>query len=545
LATWIGYGAIDARAWGATCGSADSTTALQALATFLAAKGGTMLIGCPMTIAGQLTLGNSVKMQGVGPIYYAGMQSTPSPSVWPPTAGPAINCTSTTLACISISSLGVEISHINFGNPQSYPPSSGTWTPTVYPYVIATVNNSGWQGLNLHDLTFTSTSNAIDLEGLSNYSTTFTGAQFEIDNIWFNAVLNTGILFHQIDNTGTITRIHATPDYALNVASMGAYQRANFVEFRMHYAAAEQFSDIECFAAQSCFEFENATVTNNFGSLTFAASALSITNLYVNQTCQAMTAPNGNGTVMDATLIGVHIWGDQSGFHCSEGLAEISLPTNDANVSVSHAMIYVIDTFANVGCGSGCNPGGGAILRMDDLDVDTYSYYSAGQNFVNAPSGSAVSFGTTNLAAIRPCSSGCFNSGSWTPGKIMGPGPDATQSYMGQIGVGGGTKALEGAVILGGGGSNATLTGGVSFYSVNNSLQAFIQGDSSGDLSADAQGGSIFFKINNASIFSVGVVPSGPSAGKAHINLGILPTSCTGLTTGDIWDNSNVIQACP
>lgn len=559
-ACWIAsfpWNEAAANVWGAQCtetygATADSTAAYQAAANFIQYNmpGGTLLTICPVHFAGSLTLTKGgIRLAGVGPLYYPGMTDVPGPSVWPPTSGPAIDCGNTTSGCIIDNGAeGVEIDHINFGNTQPTPPGSGSWSPTVYPYIIATVNNSNWQGLNIHDNSFTSVSNAIDLEGLPNYNTTFTGAQFAVDNNWANGVLNTFILMNQMDNTGTVTRTHGTPSWYLSTASVGAYQRAHFVYFRLHYAAAEKFDDNECFAAEACFEIENNTVSNNFGSLTIGASALEVSNMTVNQTAQFMIMPNGNGTIFDGVITNTHIWGDQSGFESSMNKAIFSMPSNDAELSISHSNIYDIDRFADIGCGTGCSPGGGAILRMDDLDVNTYSYYSAGQAFVTAPSGSYVGFGTTSLSAIRPCSTGCYNNASWTPGTIMGPGPDSTQAYMAPTAVGGGTMGIEGAVQMfgsgnlpvSGAGSITSLTGWTGFFSINHALQAFIQSDTSGDLTLDAQGGYIFLKINNASLFSVGAGPGGTTL----TNVGVPPTSCSGLPSGTLAKVAGVTTIC-
>ena len=104
-----GQGAIglDARDFGAKCGTSDSTSGIQAAATAASTNGiGAVFIACPMTVAGEVSLAGDVRLTGRGPMYYPGMTDTPGPAVWPVTAGPAINCTSTTKVCILVNGEG-------------------------------------------------------------------------------------------------------------------------------------------------------------------------------------------------------------------------------------------------------------------------------------------------------------------------------------------------------------------------------------------------------------------------------------------------------
>ena len=412
-------GWIDAIKYGVTCDSTDSTAAMQAaLNAANSAKGGIVSFNCPITVAGTVTIPSNVRLFGVGSSYYQGQNS--GINLWPPATSPAINCTNTSAPCIIVNGQGIEIDHINFGNPQPAPPTSGTWAPTVYPFVIATTGTSGWQGLYLHDLTFTSTSNAIDLEGTQDYAA-YSGSQIKIKDIWCNACLNTGIRFHRIDNPLLVDHVEFTPSWNFSVASMGAYQRANLIGFDMSYVAAPQFSNINFFSTKSAIQVTNSTVTNNFGTLTFATSAAQFSNVMFNQVCQAMTMPGGNGTIAEFYMTNVHVWGDQSGFACAAGKPIFSVPSNDVRLNLAQVGVAYIDSFIAAGCGTRCTPGGGAIIRLQGIDVFEYSHFSANQPFMSAPSGSFVSISGQDLPSIRP---------SAKAGPIIAPGPDRTRASM-------------------------------------------------------------------------------------------------------------------
>jgi hypothetical protein len=66
---------------------------------------------------------------------------------------------------------------------------------------------------------------------------------------------------------------------------------------------------------KSAITAENDTVVNNFGSITMAVSAAQFINTQF-QVCQAVTLPDGNGTIAEFYFTTLYVWGDQSGFNC-------------------------------------------------------------------------------------------------------------------------------------------------------------------------------------------------------------------------------------
>jgi hypothetical protein len=417
----------DPRDFGGTCGASDSTKAIQDAVNSLT-RGGIVIVPCPMTIAGEVSLSGSVALEGIGPIFYPGMSDIPGPSIWPPTAGPAINCSGTVgngvAMCIQLAGIGNEVRNINFGNPQP-PPSSATWTPTNYPPVIGTVDNSGWQGAKIHDVTCTACTWFMDFEGTPDYST-WSANQITVENIWCNPCLNIGVKLRRIDNPFYGQHWDFVPIYYLNEASMGAYLRAHSIGLEIDYAAAPQFNTLNFFANKVSIHVANDTVTNSFGVITMAGSAIQMTNVMSNQSCQAVATDSNNTVVEFKSIQNLYVWGDQSGFHCSKGKNMIDLPSNAVRVNASGVGITYVDTFVNVGCGTpgkgGCPSGalgGGAVGHFDNVEVDNYGAYTAGAVFMKAPVGTDLSLGTTNIALIN---------GYFGAGGLMGAGTDGTQA---------------------------------------------------------------------------------------------------------------------
>jgi hypothetical protein len=554
---------IDPRSLGLVCGLSDSTSYLNQAATQLASTGGTILVPCPITVAGMVTLGSNIKLAGISPIYYPSMTDTPGPSVWPPTSGPSINCTGTTVTfCILVNGIGTHIENINFGNPQPPPPSVGDWHPTVFPFVIGTTNNSGWQGLTIRDVTCTACSHFIDLEGTPNYAT-FSGNQITIEHLWCNACLeDPAIELHRIDNKLYASDWNFIPQYYGSTPSMGGYERQHAVSIDMKYVAAPQFNGMNFFAGvKSAITAENDTVTNNFGTLNFAVSAAQFVNTQFNQVCQAVTLPGGNGTIVEFYFTTLYVWGDQSGFNCSAGKAMFDMPSNDARLWISQAGIAAVDTLTNIGCGvpgtGGCpagGPGGGALARLDGMFVDKYSTFSAGQPFVKAPSTTTVSFGTTDISQINVAPGG---------GNIMGPGVDGTQAGMASITVGGGQKGIQGAIVLQGGdlalGTCCAspparplpgFTGYASFWFSNNVRGGYIGRVNDLGLDIGSDWGSIFLKPNEQTPGSP-YVSIGTSFGTTlQVNMSGLPPAPPSGTAGgaicfDSIGNLYAKSSCP
>ncbi len=99
------------------------------------------------------------------------------------------------------------------------------------------------------------------------------------------------------------------------------------------------------------------------------------------------------------------------------------------------------------------------------------------------------------------------------------------------------------------GGSKGTDGGLVSFYPCPvstgpNGRNGYVGLTNSLGINLAADVGSVFLKPNT-DIGGSPFVKVGSSGSTLLINVNGLPVSCSGLPTGTLWDNANVIQACP
>jgi hypothetical protein len=531
----------DPRAYGLACDmTTDNTAVLNTVAAAVHnAGGGSIVIPCPIRINGQVILKGATRLTSDFPAYYPGQSDIPAPSVWPPTKGAAINCYSLVVACISLEGEGIEIDHINFGNPMTTPPMSGTWAPQTFPYVLSTRGDITWQGLNIHDVTFTSTSKAIDLEGTTNYAGAYAGSQIMIDHVWCNVCTEVGIRLHLIDNPIRISNVEFTPAWYFDHPPMGRYMRDHSIGFDIQYVAAPIFNNIGFFAQKSGIRLANDTITNNFGTFSQAISAAVINNIFFNQVCQAITTA-GNGEIVSMMISNMSLWGDQSGFECSKNLSLISLPTNDAVLQMVNVQGNALDTLLEIGCGvpgvGGCPgnaPGGGSYANVNNLYVDSYGYYTASAPMVKAPSTTVL-----NLGSSTPWG---FRKKSGSTGPVLGPGLDGTTTQGGVL-VGAGLTGVGGVAIEYGG--DASHTGVVSWYGADNVRNTYMGWSTPGGLSLvpkdvfvispqNTIGSGLGFNILSGRII-VGPVGSTP-----------WPSSCAGLPTGTLWNNAGAASICP
>lgn len=540
---------FDPRTYGAVCNpTVDSTTAIQAAVDAATVGGGEVVIICPMRVDGTVTLKDSVRLTGIGPIFYRGMLDTaPDGSAvaatWPPAKGPAINCTNASNGgCLLITGIGVEIDHLNFGNPMPTPPTSGigTYNPPIFPFVITTSAAANWNGLHLHHLTFTSTSNCIDLEGTPDYLTSgIAGAQWTIDHIWGNPCMKTFLREARVDNTGRVDNVDLDWWWYRNNEPVGFYMENNSIGLDLCYAANTQFHNIEFLYNKSAIQFTNCTVVGGFGH-TGAADNLQFDNISFNLPCQAVSIPNGNGTRVSGIFTNVLAFQDNS--WCNGATVKnvnafvpvfFDFAADDINITMAAVRGGGVQTFAAIGHGTGGN------LWISGLNVQAYSNFATGAPAFRVSHGAHFMLQASDYTTIVP------QTGA---GPLEGPGFDGTQQYMQPVSVGSGTTCGEGGASLAG--SATSDSGFVGFYPCPavgpgpNGRNGFVGLSNGGGVNLAADMGSVFL-LPNIATGSSPFMRVGSSGGTLLINVNHLPTSCTGLPTGTLWDNANIIQACP
>ena len=458
---------IDPRLFGATCGSGDSSAGIQAALNSAAIAGsplgGTVLIPCPMTATtGNINIYAGTRFWGNGPGSGSkGQSQIPGPSTWPPTLGGSVNCPGVTNPCFNIVGEGVDIGYLLVGNPEPVPPSGGSYAPSVFPYIFSAACGANWQSLHMHDITFVSAYNGIDLEGCANYSSNNSGGSSVIERVWFNVVLNNAIKAHLIDYTPLRIRdIEGWSDWYYNVASLGAYVRANLKFFDIEYCAACMISGVETPPARYGIWFDNGTVSNP-GTVTLAYTG-TMTQMHFNNSCQAIAASN-TALSLWLTITDSNIWGDQSSFQCSKGLPMIQLPSNLVYLSLNGVDATAIDTLTEVGCGTpssgSCPPGGFAgqsYLRLTDLFVNTYATNTSTAPLLQVPANAILSMQNTDPLELIPANG--------STGKLIGPGFDSTTGCDRPVQVGGGINQSYNAATLNDScGLASTISGGAQF----------------------------------------------------------------------------------
>jgi hypothetical protein len=537
----IGTLVADPRNFGAVCGTTpnvtgpDATSAIQAAVNSLSTTGGTVIIACALTVAGTVAIPGNVRVTGVGAAFYAGMYASPAsngiPPTWPITSTPSIDCTNASGFCFNISGQGVEIDHLNLGNPQPTP--GATFTPTPYGYVIGTSGN--WSGLNLHDLTFTSADFCIDLEGSPDYFTNgIAGAQWTITNIWFNPCFNEGILFHNIDNTGRISDVDYDFWWYRGNSLVGSYVESHSIGMEFKYLANAEFSNIEFAFNKDAILLTNSTVTGGFGN-TFSGFNVQMSNVGFNEVCQGVGMSAANGTISAVQMINVVAYTDTISNCAVSNSTPIffDLSSDDSKWSINHLLIGDVQTIAAIGHGAGGN------LTMTDVDAMAYSFYSTGANAFKVSANTTFSLGGNAFINIHP------QSGA---GALIGPGVDGSQGFQAPIQVGGGggiTPTVDGAVTLQSSGNN-TSTGLVEFLLPSGVRQGLVGAGTAAGINIQADTGAVFLRprAGAGAVMSVGL----DTNGKLQINVNGLPTSCTtpvAEPTGTLVDISGAVQVCP
>lgn len=544
----------DDREFGATCGTGDSTAAIQAEANFWANyNGGAILVPCPQTVAGSVTIFGNTKLTGNVGTGYQGQSDVPGPSVWPPAAGSAINCTGLSTTCINIGGQGVDIGNILLGNPEPTPPNSGNYVPIIYPYVISTTCSSNWSGSRIHDITLTSVYDGIDLEGCGNYNSDNAGGYATVDHININVALNVGIRAHLIDYTPLrITDVEGWSYWNYNVASLGAYVRSNLKFFDLEYCAACMISKVETPPAKYGMWLDNGQVVNNLGTINLSYVG-TMDQINFQNSCQAIAASNTNLSAW-INLSNSFMWGDQTSFQCSSNLPMISLPSNFAYLSITNLKATNIDTLLSVGCGTpgtGACPGtafaGVAYVSLSDLFLNEYATVTKNAPAIEIPSTTALQMVGVNPLFMLPAGG---------TGKILGPGYDGTQGCILSSQVGGGiNQSYNAAAVSDSCGTNApsTTSGGVHFY-VGGTSAGYVgfgtlaNGTQLVGPSGTGTSGQVYLKPNNniGNFLAVGQT----SGGALDVNVSGIPStpiSGTGLNylCVDNAGNIYVKSSCP
>lgn len=510
-------------AYGGVCdGTTDNHAAFaSALSALVTAGGGVLRIpsaGHSCYLATGVTIaGSGIKILGDAAVNFPGL-STSDAETWAQ-SGSWLKCGDTGNPCITITGTGDAIDGVNFIYTQPTP--SGSFTPTTYPYAVEIASTGN--GTALRNFSIIAGTHCVDWEGPS--SGTGLGIYSYMDNLNLDC-FNVGTTFHNVDNTLSLHNIKYDNYWMQTNAAVTTYIESNKVDWDVRYLANVQADGIEFFQSYRSMQFVNSTITNGFGSITFAANEMQLSNISFNEVCQAISIPSGNGTVVTGTMSNVILYGDTGTGCYATAPIMMDLSSDSASLAITNMDVGFVQTLAAIGHGAGGN------LHIAGLDVQKYSAASGGANAFEVSANASFTVTPYTNANIRP------GSGA---GAIIGPGVDSSQGYLGQIQAGGG--GVEGYVTVFGSG-DLTNTGEIDFFKYDNTRLGHIGRNSTG-LQLTAESGSAALVGPGGSSLAVSV-----SGGMTRVGLGLggLPLSCSGLTTGDLWMDSGAaftVKVCP
>jgi hypothetical protein len=450
---------------------------------------------------------------------------------WPGLSGSAeqwaangswIKCADTTNPCITINGVGTIVRNINFIYDQNAVPDltanpSATWNPIIYPYTIAINGSADFTALE--NISITAATHCIDFEGPTSG---VSGIATWMHNIYFNGCFNVGTRFHRIDNTIHASNLRYDNWWNANNAAVVKYIEANKVDWDIAYLANMQADGIEFFQSYRAMQFTNDSVTSGFGTVTFAANDLQLTNISFNEVCGAMVHATANDRSA-GTLSNVILYQDTSTDCVTSTPNAINLNGAYGNWMISNLMGGYVQTLAAIDSTSS--------LVFNGVDVQKYSAFGTGAPAFALSNGGSLWFGGSVPRAIRP------GTGA---GPMVGPGLDGTVGYLATIAQGGaggnGATSNEGYSRLEGAQGNGNA-GSVTFWAPNGTRLGYVGRNS-------VSGGEINIVSDAGGSVSVGHTGSNTRLSISHG----LPTSCSGLTTGDLWADpsaSGTVKQCP
>ena len=394
----------DPRVWGAVGdGSTSDSAAFTSAATALSAHGGGTIrvhpTGHAYYLGSGITLPTLVSMEGDGMANWPGLDG--SVAQWT-AAGSWIQCADTVNVCVTVNGVGSLIRGVNFINAQATPPTTGAWTPTIYPYVIAINGSANFSGVE--NVSITAATHCIDIEGPSSG---VAGIWTHLEHVWFNGCFVRGTKFHLIDNTVSMHDLRYDNWWYSDHTPVVTYMEANKVDWDLQYLANAQASDIEFLQSYRAIQLTDATVNSGFGNVTFAANDLQLANVSFNEVCQAIV-PTASTTHGSGALSNVIAYGDSTTNCYGTPTYMFDFSSNSANWDISNLDAGYVQSLMNVGASS--------TIKLNNADVQAYSEVSAGAVAFNIQAGGELLLSGTPSNAIRPAAgAGQLYSGIPTP----------------------------------------------------------------------------------------------------------------------------------
>jgi hypothetical protein len=488
----------DVRLWGAKCDGStnDSAAFAAAVGAMLTLKGGIVFVpstGATCLLNTGIQLQNNTTLAGIGQTSWPGPDGTVAQYA---ASGSWIQCADTTNPCVSTST-GDIIRDLNFIYNQPTPPSSGSWTPTTFPYTILITNFSNFVGVD--NVGIVAATHCIDWEGPSSG---VSGLYSYLRNIWFNGCFIRGTLFHNIDNTVHMENLRYTPWWYTDKPPVVTFEEANKIDWDIQYLANAQATGIEFYESLAAIKLTDSTVTGGFGPVTFAANELQLTNIQFNEVCQGMINASST-THSSAVMTNVIAYGDTATNCPSSHQYFFDMNSDNSDWQIVNLRAGDLQSVARVGAGASGS------LRMFMPRVAAYSFFTTGKEAFSVNTGATLSV-PDGFSYIKPAASaGALIAGANTVNFNIG----ATNG-----------AGSFGTVALGAGSAGAT--GSIQFYSPTGTRQGFIGNSTTGNVNI-ATDGSTQIQLSG-SVLAASLV-----------------TSCTSQPTGTLWKNGTAVNVCP
>lgn len=453
--------ARDLREWGIN--SSNISTPLASAINWAEAGNGEIIVppGKFIISHGVSITGNNVAIIGpdLAPGNFGFSWPWQSPRItW---AAPAtdISCQDSTNPCISFSGNALTLEGLEFSNPQPSPPASGTWTPTVWPYIISATGGS-WNTLHASQLTFTAADYCINLQGAGNYTAGPQGFNVILRDIYFNGCWNKGLNIQQVDQTIKLDNLEYAYWWGLNNSAVTTYVENNKIDMDLCYAANPQMNDIEFFQSHISVRLTNCTVTSGFGNVTFALNGGQMNNISFNEVCQGMSI-NGATTVVQFIMNNVIAYGDTT-TGCPKALPVFfNFASDQANVGLSNVNAGDVQSLISLGNGVA----GDAVLQ--NISIISYSAFTTGGSAILLSTGAEMKLDATPFNALRPAVGA---------GPIVGGGASG-QGTLYESQVGSCSTGIEGCVIVSAG--NNAAGGAMSVLEAGGTRDGYLQAFSS------------------------------------------------------------------
>lgn len=531
-------GAISVTAKGAKCDGVtnDSPAFTAAIAAASALSAGGHVVTVPATghscyLATGVVLGSAsqsgVSLIGTAGAYWPGYDDN-TEADWT-TFGSWIKCGDLTNACITVGGNGSTVSGLNFWYAQPTPPGSNCgatctfthdWNPTAYPFTISIPSPQNFN--HFSNINIINATNCIDLEGPS----TGVGSFFTYFDHMQLGCFNTGMKFGKVDNAISVNDVKFLVLWYQAFNDVWGYMEGDStvtghkVDIDAAYLSDPSFNAVQFYQSWAAMRFTNASVGSGLGTVTFAGQGLQFTNTVFNQVCQAIILGGSNAILngdFTNTTINIDpqtsVVAGQCGAHWP---IAFNLNSDDVDLSFTNINGFEAQQLFNIGGGTS-----GGVHLSGRVRISYGSFVSDTISAINVNSGGFVDManGVNNLFPVTGAGPQC--SGACRTWPVVPAGDIWLTGFPGQ------PRQL-----------NFLTTNASGAFLARWGVLEDNTAESGGDAGSDFQ----IYRYNDAGGFWD--APLSIVRATGAVVLHDLPTTCSGMGTGTLWNSSGTVHVC-